>query len=135
MTKIRVLFDESMPRKFSHYLPDRFEVRTTQKMEWSGTENGELLKIAAEAGFTALITTDKNIAKQQNPDKLPMTVIVLDTHPSRIDYLEPMLPTVISVLEDNPDKELIRIESLEEGDKIQVTKRTATAPSSDRKPF
>ena len=49
--------------------------------------------------------------------------------------LEPMIPAVISVLEDNPDKEFIRIESLGEGGRIQVIRRTATASYSDRKSF
>lgn len=131
-----MLLDESVDRAIAIYFPNKFEIKTAQKMGWAATKNGELLRIASDAGFKALITTDKRMEHQQNLDKLPMAVIVLDTFHNSFRYLEPTIPTIISVLEDNPDKEFIRIKSPGEGGRIQVIRRTAPAPSySDRKPF
>ena len=134
---MKLLLDEQMPKKFSHEFPKRFEIMTTQKMGWATTKNGKLLRISADADFDALITVDKNMEHQQSLNKLPMTVILLDTRGSGISmsYLEPLIPEVISVLEDRPDNEFIKIQSPGEGGKIQTFRKTATAPDSNRKPF
>ena len=68
------------------------------EMGWSGTGNGELLRIAADAGFETLITVDKNIEFQQNLNNLPTAIIILSTPRSVIDYLTPLIPEVISIL-------------------------------------
>ncbi|MYH69659.1 MAG: hypothetical protein F4147_06040 [Gammaproteobacteria bacterium] len=106
---MKLLLDESVDHELAAHFPDRFEVKTVTEMGWSGTDNGELLRIAAEAGFKALITVDKNIEFQQNLNNLPTVIIILSTPRSIIDYLKPMIPEVISALEAEPDKKLIKI--------------------------
>ena len=132
---MKLLLDESVDHHIATYFPNRFEIMTAQKMGWATTKNGQLLRIAADADFDALITVDKNMETQQNLDKLPMTIILLDTPRISINYLEPLIPEVISVLEDNPNEEFIKIKSPGEGGNIKVTRRTATVLNSDRKPF
>jgi hypothetical protein len=39
--------------------------------------NGELLKAAEEAGFEVLLTTDKNMAAQQNLTKHTIAIVAL----------------------------------------------------------
>ncbi|MDE0154659.1 MAG: DUF5615 family PIN-like protein [Gammaproteobacteria bacterium] len=106
---MKLLFDESVPRRLANSFPDRFETKTVTDMEWSGVDNGRLLDIAARAGFKALITVDKNMAHQQNPNTLPIAIIILSPLFTRINFLTPLVPEVISILEDNPGKRLIRI--------------------------
>ena len=122
---MKLLPDKSVDCNLAACFPDRFEIKTVAEMGWSGTGNGELLSIAVDTGFNAFITVDKNIEYQQNLDKLPVAIIVLSTPRSIIDDLRPLIPEVISILEDNPGNKLI---------KIQRTGNTATA-NSERKPF
>ncbi|MCY4209865.1 MAG: DUF5615 family PIN-like protein [Gammaproteobacteria bacterium] len=106
---MKLLLDESVDHELAAHFPERFEVKTVTEMGWSGTDNGELLRIAAAAGFKALITVDKNIEFQQNLDNLPTAVIILSTPRSVIDYLKPLIKEVTSTLESDPGKKLIKI--------------------------
>ena len=108
---MKLLLDESVPIRLATSFPDTFEIKTVVEMGWSGKENGELLRLAACAGFEALITVDKNIEHQQNLDALPIAIIVLSAPFSKIHYLRPMIPAVISILEGDPGKKLIRIQA------------------------
>ncbi|MDE3011622.1 MAG: DUF5615 family PIN-like protein [Pseudomonadota bacterium] len=72
---MRLLLDESVPRRLRRYLPDH-AVSTVVEMGWGGTKNGALLKLAA-VRFDAFITVDQNLPYQQNAMHLPLPVIVL----------------------------------------------------------
>jgi hypothetical protein len=50
--------------------------RYGQSLIWAGMKNGALLQLAAES-FDVLLTTDRNLAFQQNTATLPLGVIVL----------------------------------------------------------
>jgi hypothetical protein len=58
------LLDECMPRPLRRDLPDH-EVRTVQEQGWAGLENGELLRLAAAAGFEVFLTVDRGVELQQ----------------------------------------------------------------------
>ena len=105
-----MLLDEPVAHELALHFPDKFDVKSTSEMGWSGTSNGELIRVAADAGFKALVTVDKNMEYQQNLKTLPITIIVLSTPQSTIDHLTPLMPEVLSVLESNPHTELIKIE-------------------------
>ena len=107
---MKLLLDESLPRDLATSFPETFEIRTVAEMGWSGTENGDLLRIAAGAGFKALITADKNIEYQQNLNRLPISIIVLSAHRNKIQYLRPLIPEVVSALEDDLGRNLKKIE-------------------------
>jgi hypothetical protein len=49
-------------------------------MGWHTIENGELIRVAEEAGFTVLITRDRNIRYQQNLSGRQISVIELSTN-------------------------------------------------------
>ena len=51
-----MLLDESTPRRLAASFPDSLGTRTVQQMGWAGTANGELLRLAADHGFGALVT-------------------------------------------------------------------------------
>ena len=89
--------------------PETFELRTVQQMGWAGTKNGDLLKQAAARGFDALVTADQGIEYQQNPNTLPIAVLVLIASRTRIQELSPLVPQIAEVVADNLQKRIYRI--------------------------
>ena len=106
---MKLLLDESIPRKLSGYFPDRFEVLTVPQMGWAGTKNGELLKLAADHNFRALITADKGIEYQQNIATLPVTILVLTAHRTRAADLAPLVPRALELLQQTNDIGIYRV--------------------------
>jgi hypothetical protein len=84
------------------------EVRTVAAVGWSGVENGELLRLAAER-FDVLVTADRNLEHQQNLRTLPVSVVVLVAPTNRIESLAPLVPELLEVLEALAPRRLIRI--------------------------
>jgi len=108
---MKLLLDEQVPRQLAFLFPDEFEVKTVQQMEWAGTKNGHLLQLASEHNFVALITADKNMEYQQNHADLPVMVIVLISHGNRLQELEPLIPGILNVLNNNSDVGIYRVEA------------------------
>ncbi|MCP4258136.1 MAG: hypothetical protein GY774_11665 [Planctomycetes bacterium] len=107
---MKLLLDEQLPRQLATCFPDSFEVRTVQQMGWGSTTNGRLLRLAADHGFVALVTVDKNIEYQHNLATLPTMVIVLDAYGNRLQDLEPFVPGVIDVLARHSDLRIYRVQ-------------------------
>jgi len=61
-------------------------VRTVVEADWSGIKNGKLLVLAATE-FDAFITVDKNLQFQQNLEKLPIAVVVIDAVSNELPVL------------------------------------------------
>ena len=72
-------------------------VRTVVEAGWSGIKNGKLLTLAA-AEFDAFITVDKNLSFQQNLEKLPIAVVVLDAVSNELSVLMPLVPALLREL-------------------------------------
>ncbi len=53
---------------------------TAARMGWDRIENGELIRAAEEAGFTVVITCDRNIRYQQNLGDRRIALIELSTN-------------------------------------------------------
>ena len=62
---MRILLDHNTPVPLRHWLVGH-QVATACENGWAELTNGELLRVAEEAGFDAMITTDKGIRYQQN---------------------------------------------------------------------
>jgi hypothetical protein len=84
------------------------EVRTVAAVGWSGIENGELLRLAAEH-FDVLITADSNLEHQQNLRTLPLSVVVLVASTNRLESLVPLVPELLELLKAPPPHRLVRI--------------------------
>ena len=111
----KLLLDECVPRKLAASFPEAIEVRTAPNMGWGGLENGELLQCAADHGFTAFITIDRNIQTQQNLDRLPVTIVLLEAPPNNLlEDLRPLVPKVVSSLRSNPGKTLVKVRAVEQ---------------------
>jgi predicted nuclease of predicted toxin-antitoxin system len=97
MTKL--LLDESIPIRLAAHFPDPFVVSTVHGMGWRGTKNGELLRLASDNGFVALITADQGIEHQQNQSALPCAIVVLRSYRITLQNLIPLVPKVISLFQ------------------------------------
>ena len=95
---MRLLLDESVPRRLAAQYPDRFEVQSVPQMGWAGTGNGALLLLAANRGFDALIIVDRVIAHEQNPNSLPIPVVVMLAVRNRLQELQPLVPQTVTVV-------------------------------------
>jgi hypothetical protein len=73
---MKILFDQGTPKPLKTY-HTQHEVLTAYAAGWSNLSNGELLSAAQAAGFDLLITTDKNLAYQQNLSSRKIAIIVL----------------------------------------------------------
>lgn len=104
---MRLLLDESMPRRFRRALPAH-TVKTAVEMGWSGVKNGALLALAA-AEFEAFITVDRNLPYQQNVAALPIAVVVLVAHSNELQALLPLVPRLEEVLVMLQPRSLVQI--------------------------
>ncbi len=96
--RMRVLLDESMPRRFGRVLTGH-DVSTAPQMGWASVGNGELLRRAAAEGFGALVTVDRNLEYQQDVARVGLGVVVLLAPTNAIGDLLPLAPDVLITLE------------------------------------
>jgi hypothetical protein len=83
---MKVLLDECVPRKLSKVLSDH-ECRTVPEEGFAGTKNGELLTLAAKAGFQVFLTIDRGLEYQQNLNARSIAVILIRTKTGRLAEL------------------------------------------------
>lgn len=104
---MRVLLDESLPRKLAQALSGH-EVQTVQKRGWAGLKNGVLLRTAS-GEFDVLVTGDQNLQFQQNLSGLSISVIVLVAVNNRLETLLPLVPELIEALEGAKAGQVVRV--------------------------
>ena len=85
-----ILFDQGTAVAIRKSLPGH--VVTAYEQGWSALLNGELLRVADEAGFEVLLTTDKNLAYQQNLTGRKIAIVVLGR--SRWTLIKPALSRI-----------------------------------------
>ena len=110
---MRVLLDESVPRRLASAFPESFGTRTVQQMGWAGCSNGEMLRRVADHGFDVLVTVDQGFAYQQSVRDLPIPVVILIAGRTRLQELLPLVPEVIAVLSDDPARRIHRVQARE----------------------
>ena len=109
---MKILLDENIDVRFKKYFPDVHEIYTVQDMGWKGIKNGELLTLLSQNNFDCWIVVDKNIPYQQNLTKLPCLIIVLDVVRNTLQHLQPLVPQVIQLLQQNITKKIVVIKPL-----------------------
>jgi hypothetical protein len=72
---MRILFDQGVPRGLAASLCVH-EVVEARKLNQERISNGALLKLAEEADFDLLVTTDKNVRYQQNLTDRKISIVV-----------------------------------------------------------
>lgn len=73
---MRILLDQGTPVAISDGLEGHF-IRTAYAQGWSTLTNGDLIRVAEEAGFDVLLTTDTNLPDQQNLRGRKLAVVIL----------------------------------------------------------
>ncbi len=76
---MKILLDVCTPVQVRNALAGH-DVYTAVQLGWGELENGELLRIAEEAGFELIIVCDKNLRHQQNLSARRIAVLVLWTN-------------------------------------------------------
>ena len=77
---MKIILDESTPRKLRLLIDSSHFVVTMWFQGWSGLKNGALLAAAEEAGFNLFITADQELSYQQNLASRRIAVLVLSTN-------------------------------------------------------
>lgn len=106
---MKILLDESVPRRLGAHFPDTFDVHTVSRIGWAGTKNGALIRLAATQRFQALITADQSIEHQQNTLQLPIPVIVVVATSNRLQDMQHFVPNIVAVLSDNMQRIFYRV--------------------------
>jgi predicted nuclease of predicted toxin-antitoxin system len=91
---MKILLDESLPRKLRYDFGDEHEVWNVRDKGWLGKKNGALLKLMTEDGFDLFVTVDRNLPYQQNLTKLPLFIIVLCAADNRRETLANLIPKI-----------------------------------------
>ncbi len=106
---MRILIDESLPRRLKRELPGH-DVSTVPEKGWAGKKNGELIRLAARE-FDVFVTADQNLIFQQNLSNIRIAWILLVAESNRFDALMPLMPHVIEALETIGPGDIVRISS------------------------
>jgi len=93
---MKILLDECIDRRIAKELIG-YEIDTVPKKGWAGIKNGKLLKLA-EQEFDVFITVDRNLAFQQNVQKINIMIVVLTGLGTRLKDLQPIIPELLEQL-------------------------------------
>jgi len=92
---MKILLDESVPRKLKYDFDAKHEVFTVRDKGWLGKKNGTLLRLMAEDNFEIFVTVDRNLSYQQNLAKLPVIIFVLCAFNNRRETLAKLIPKIL----------------------------------------
>lgn len=93
---MKLLLDECVDWRLLRDLAPH-DVKSARQAGLSGAADGDLLRLA-QREFDVLITTDKNLAFQQNVGRFEIAVIVLQGRSSRLRDLRELLPPLLASL-------------------------------------
>ena len=93
---MRILFDQGTPVAIRRFLAEH-TVRTTRQEGWATLTNGNLLRVAEEAGFELLLTTDNSLADQQNLKGRKIAIVVLSRN--RWRSVQRMIQKIIAAVD------------------------------------
>lgn len=106
---MKILLDESLPRKLMREFSAEHEVFTVRDKGWLGQKNGALLKLMVEEGFELFVTVDRNLSYQQNTQGLPLTIVVLCAINNRLETLRALIPKMFDRLAEGNLQNIIEI--------------------------
>ena len=106
---MKILLDESLPRKLRNDFGEGHEVLTVRDMGWLGKKNGELLGLMTENNFELFVTVDRNLPYQQNLEGLTLTIVVLCAHDNTRETLRLLIPKIFERLAEGVMPNVIEI--------------------------
>ena len=89
---MKILLDECVTKRLKKHL-NNLNVFTVRELELSGIKNGKLMAYCSDNNFDVLLTIDKNLMFQQNLEKYPVTIVVLNSLSSKIEELVLFIPS------------------------------------------
>jgi predicted nuclease of predicted toxin-antitoxin system len=92
---MKILLDECVTKHLKPHLSDH-EVSTVRELGWSGIQNGKLMTLCVEHQFDIILTIDKNLQYQQDLERYPLTIVILNSFTSKIEELVEFLPALRS---------------------------------------
>lgn len=90
---MRVLLDNNVNQDFAQLIQGH-EVKHARQLGWAELENGDLIAVAEEAGFAAIITADKRMQYQQAITGRKIGILVLNSLFIKWSYIAPLAPQV-----------------------------------------
>jgi predicted nuclease of predicted toxin-antitoxin system len=106
---MKILLDESLPRKLKNDFGINHEVWTVRDKGWLSKKNGELLKLMINDGFELFVTADQNLQYQQKVEKLPLTIAVLRGSDNRLSTLQNLIPLLFKRINEGSLPNVIEI--------------------------
>lgn len=94
---MKILLDECVTKHLKPHITGH-QVSTVRELGWSGVKNGKLMSLCVEHNFDILLTIDKNLQHQQNLEKHPITIVILNSITSKVEELIAFLPAFESQL-------------------------------------
>jgi predicted nuclease of predicted toxin-antitoxin system len=104
---VKILLDEYLPHRLRPLLTGH-DVFTVAFMKWKGVQNGELLALAAANGFDVVITKDTGMPYQQNTERLPCSIVVLEAPTNELEDIRPLVPGLMECLKTLSARTFIR---------------------------
>ena len=105
---MKVLLDECVPRKFKNHLPGH-DCHTVPEAGFAGEKNGQLLLLAAAAGFQAFLSLDRGIEHEQNLKKHTIAIMLVRSRSSRLADLLPHVPNILATLDAIQPGQLLHV--------------------------
>lgn len=94
---MRILFDQGTPVAIRRFLAGH-AVRTANQQGWATLKNGSLLRVAEEAGFDVLLTTDNGLEYQQNLQNRRIAIVVLSRNRWRpVQRIAPQIAVAVNM--------------------------------------
>lgn len=94
---MKLLLDECLDQHVRRHIPGH-DIFTVGYMGWTSKRNGQLLRLAADNGFDAVLTTDRGIRHQHDPSTLPVAVICIHARSNGAADILPLVPKLLEVL-------------------------------------
>jgi len=99
---MKILLDESLPRKLKNDFGTEHEIWTVRDKGWLSKKNGELLGLMINDGFELFVTADQNLQYQQRVENLQIRIAVLRGKDNTRSTLQKLIPLLFDKLkEDN----------------------------------
>ena len=106
---MKILLDESLPKKLRNDFSERHEVLSVRDMGWLGKKNGELLRLMTEHNFELFVTVDHSLPYQQNLQTLQVTICVLRAKDNTRETLRLLIPRIFERLSGGDFRNIIEI--------------------------
>lgn len=105
---MKLLIDENLPKRLKEIISGH-EIYSVSEKSWNRKKNGELLKLMLDENFQALLTFDKNLQYQQNFNKYPIAVIVINASDNTFNTIRSLASEINKILNSNLSSGAIEI--------------------------